>query len=98
MDPIRVVCVNDIGRPNEIPVSRWVKKGDYYTIIKIDKMLVQGGILGCKLKEINNDDLAPYTHFAVSRFRPLTEDEKEAEQSVEQLMKELEIEPDLVEM
>ena len=98
MDPLRVVCVNDIGRPNDIPTSRWVKKGNFYTIIKIDKMVVQGNILGCKLEEINNDDLVPYTHFALERFRPLTEDEKQAEQSVEELMKELEIEPDLVEL
>ena len=98
MDQIRVVCVNDIGRPNDIPTSRWVKKDDFYTIIKIDKMVMQNSILGCKLEEINNDDLVPYTHFALHRFRPLTKDEKQAEQSVEELMKELKIEPDLVEI
>jgi hypothetical protein len=93
MDPLKVVCVNDAGRPNDVPTSRWVKKGENYTIIKVDKMLVQNSILGCKLAEINNDDLFPYTHFALSRFRPLTEDEQMAETSVEELIKELDVVP-----
>lgn len=87
MDPIRVVCVNDIGRPETIPPDRWVKKDDYYTIIQVDKMSIQNNMLGCKIAEINNDDLFPYTHFALNRFRPLTEDEVAAEQSLEELIK-----------
>ncbi|WP_026998283.1 hypothetical protein [Eisenibacter elegans] len=72
---IAVVCINDQGRPNEIPVSRWVKKGETYHIVQIDKLNAQGGIMGCKLAEINNDDLAPYQYFRLDRFAvPITEE------------------------
>lgn len=91
MDNIKVVCINDANRPESVPTSRWIKKGENYTIIKVEKMLVQGSILGCKLAEINNDDLFPYTHFSLNRFRPLTEDEQMAETSVEELIKELDV-------
>ena len=65
---IKVICIDDSHRPNEIPTSRWVKKGETYHIIQIDKMNAQGGIYGCKLAEINNDDLVPYEYFRLTRF------------------------------
>lgn len=91
MKELKVVCINAGGRPESVPINRWVKKDEHYTIIKVDKMLIQGSILGCKLAELNNDDLFPYTHFALSRFRPLTEDEVMAEKSVEELVKEFDL-------
>ncbi len=65
---IQVICINDKGRPNEVPTNRWVKAGETYHITQIDRMNVQGGIYGCKLAEINNDDLAPYQYFRLDRF------------------------------
>ncbi|GAB4409129.1 MAG: hypothetical protein OHK0053_35940 [Microscillaceae bacterium] len=65
---IRVICINDKERPNEVPTTRWIKEGNVYHIIQIDKLLAQGGIYGCKLAEINNDDLAPYQYFRLDRF------------------------------
>jgi hypothetical protein len=90
MEPIKVICINDANRPNDVPTSRWVKKGEDYTIILVEKMNMQNDTLGCKLAEINNDDLFPYTHFALTRFRPLTPNEQMAEESVEELLKETE--------
>lgn len=65
---LRVICINDADRPNEIPLNRWIKKGEIYHIIQIDAMNAQGGIYGCKLEEINNDDLVPYEYFRLDRF------------------------------
>ncbi|TAG00288.1 MAG: hypothetical protein EAZ44_09565 [Cytophagia bacterium] len=67
---IQVICIDDTLRPNEVPTSRWVKKGETYNIIQIDKLLMQGGAYGCKLQEIDNDDLAPYQYFRLNRFAP----------------------------
>lgn len=68
MTNIEVVCIDDTNRPNEVPTNRWVKKGKKYHIVEIAKMMVQGGVYGCKLAEIDNDDLAPYQYFRLSRF------------------------------
>lgn len=65
---IRVICINDKHRPNEVPTSRWIKEGETYHIVQIDKLNAQGGIYGCKLAEIDNDDLAPYEYFRLDRF------------------------------
>lgn len=67
----KVVCVNDLNRPNELPTSHWVKRGKIYTVIQIDKMKMQGGKVAFKLEEINNDDYFPWTHFSSERFIPL---------------------------
>jgi len=32
---MKVVCINDSNRPNEISINNWVKKGDKYTPIKL---------------------------------------------------------------
>jgi hypothetical protein len=65
---IEVICINDQYRPNEVPLSRWIKKGNHYHIIEITKLNAQNGIYGCKLAEINNDDLVPYQFFRLDRF------------------------------
>ncbi len=73
---MRVICINDKARPNEVPTSRWVKKDKEYTIFKIMLMKQQGGIAGVKLEELNNDDLFPYTYFRLDRFA-ITKEELE---------------------
>ena len=76
---IKVICIDDKNRPNEVPLNRWIKEGEAYHIIQIDKLNAQGGIYGCKLAEIDNDDLAPYQYFRLTRFAvPMTiQDEEE---------------------
>jgi len=74
---MKVICIDDKNRPNEIPISRWIKKGKKYTIIKVSYM-VQQDIYGCQLEEIDNSDLFPWTHFALSRFAVSKEDVLEA--------------------
>jgi len=76
---IKVICINDQNRPNEVPTNRWIKKGETYHIIEVAKLNAQGGIYGCKLEEINNDDLVPYQFFRLDRFAvPIEEEMKEA--------------------
>jgi len=87
---MRVTCINDSNRPNEVPLSRWVKKGEEYTIVKIDKMVQQGGIGGVKLEELNNDDLYPWSYFNINRFtfsqKQLDEAIEKGEIKIEELM------------
>lgn len=64
---MKVICLNDKNRPNEVPASRWIKKDEEYTIISVAFMTIQN-TYGCKLAEINNDDLFPYQYFALNRF------------------------------
>lgn len=65
---IEVVCINDKNKPDGIPANRWVKENQIYHITQIDRCVIQGGMYGCKLEEINNDDLFPYTYFDLRRF------------------------------
>jgi hypothetical protein len=87
---IEVICIDASHRPNEIPTSRWLKKGETYHIIQIDKLLSQGGIYGCKLAEINNDDLVPYQYFRLSRFA-IPIDIKEESEITEEMLEEIDI-------
>ena len=89
---MKVICIDDRNRPNDIPTSKWVKKGKEYTIIKVDKILMQGGILGCQLEEIDLSDCFPYNYFSLNRFAPAEPDNKASEIKE----KELELEEELV--
>jgi len=74
---IKCICINDSFRPEDLPISRWIKSGVEYTIIQIDYMNAQNRILGCKLAEINNDDMFPYTYFKLTRFAIKIDSDKE---------------------
>jgi hypothetical protein len=69
--PFTVVCIDDSHKPNDIPLSKWVKKGITYTVIEVSKMRIQGGVLGFKLEEIDLSSCFPYQYFAARRFAVL---------------------------
>jgi len=69
----KIYCVNDKNRPNDIPLSKWIKVGQIYTIRQVDTITIQGKMLAFKLEEIDIDDYFPYTHFAADRFVPVIE-------------------------
>jgi len=69
----RLECIDDSNKPAEHPNSIWIKKGNVYSIERIDKMNMQGGTLGVVLKEIDTSKNFPYTHFDLRRFRPTQE-------------------------
>lgn len=65
---IPCICIDDSNRPNDIPLSKWVKEGDTYHVIHATIVLPQG-ILGIKLNEIDLDaNCIPYTFFSANRF------------------------------
>jgi hypothetical protein len=66
--PFKVICLDDKNRPDGIPTSKWVKKGEPYTVIQVTKLDLQNGLLGFKLAELNIDDCLPYQYFAATRF------------------------------
>lgn len=73
--PFRVQCLNAKDKPNDIPTSKWVVEGEFYTVVKIAKLLIQGGMVGFKLEELNIDAYFPYQYFAATRFGiPVMED------------------------
>lgn len=86
--PFKVVCVDDSNRPNDIPLSKWVKKGHQYTVTKVAKLLVQGGTLGFKLEEINIDECFPYQYFAAHRFAIPVHKDWDVESALERLLEE----------
>ena len=65
------ICINDKDFPSEIPTSKRPVKGKKYTIIKMDKLLGHGSIMGVQLEEIDLSDCAPYLYFAANRFAPI---------------------------
>jgi hypothetical protein len=72
---IKVMCVDDSNRPKEIPHSKWVEVGKWYTIIHVSKHTKQNGIKGVTLSEICLDEsCAPYEAFRLDRFGFLPED------------------------
>lgn len=67
---MKVVCVKDEGRPNEIPTTKWVKKGDVYTVIDYIKCNIQGGKIAYILEEIDLSGCEPWKGFSEDRFVP----------------------------
>lgn len=79
-----VTCIDDSSRPNDIPTSKWVVKGQKYTVIGVYKMNMQNGLLAFELAEINLDGCAPYKYYAASRFKiEELKPEAKAEEAVE---------------
>jgi hypothetical protein len=66
---VRVICINDKGRPNEIPLGKWPVKGKPYTITGFVRMLgTSGGGLGVTLAEMSLEGCYPYKYYMASRF------------------------------
>lgn len=88
---MKLICINDSDRPNDIPMSKWIKKGNHYTAIKFNKMNMQGGALGVQIEEIDLSDCFPHTHFLASRFIPLEPLKEDKKENVKELEEELEL-------
>jgi hypothetical protein len=69
--PFKAVCINDKNRPDGIPTSKWITKGEIYTVIEVSVMRIQNDMVGFKLEEKNIDDCIPYQYFDAARFLPL---------------------------
>jgi hypothetical protein len=83
---MRVLCINSKDRPSEIPISKWVKENEVYTVTKAYTCITQNNIQGYELAELSLDGCAPYKFYAASRFIPLTEEDVLEEVEVEKLL------------
>ena len=91
--PFKVLCINDLERPNDIPNTHWVKRGQEYTVITMERMQMQGGQIGYELAEIDLLECCfPYTRFSAWRFAvPLTQFMGESKQEEAPVEEELEL-------
>lgn len=80
---MKVLCVNDSGRPEDIPLSMWVKKGNAYNVTNAYRDMY--GVLLFVLDEIDLAQLGTlYKGFAAYRFAPLDDINELIENLVEE--------------
>lgn len=76
--PMKIMCINDKDKPQEIPQDKWVVNGEIYTLIDAQPLLSSNS-LGFVLDEIQLDETCfPYHYFNPNRFIPI--DEKELDE------------------
>jgi hypothetical protein len=90
MDQFRVICINDKFRPVDFPAHLWIKKDQIYTVSEAKHLARQHMAVGYKFYEIEIPEDCKYQFFIANRFRPVDEDELEAEKALEQLLLETE--------
>lgn len=71
---IPCVCIDDKGRPLEVPLSKWVRKGNKYHITHVFHQHQQKGVKGVELLELDVSDCFPYNCFRMDRFAIAVED------------------------
>jgi hypothetical protein len=71
---IKCICIDDTGKPEVIPSSKWVKRGEIYHVKHIYKQLLQQGKVGLVLWEIDLKGCEPYNCFLSTRFAFFPED------------------------
>ena len=62
----KVKCINNSNRPSDIPLSSWVEKDNFYTVINAFHGF--GGVLIYQLEEIDLTPFPPFKGFDASRF------------------------------
>jgi hypothetical protein len=86
--PFTVICIDDKARPKEIPTSKWVKRMNEYTVIKVGRTL--DNQIGFVLEEIElGEDTFPYDLFSAKRFGLLQQNPVTAEETAEDAVDEL---------
>lgn len=84
----RVICIDAKNRPSNIPIENWIEEGETYTVIDAANMAKQGMVLGVKLSEISLPPTSEFEYYLADRFRPVSEEDLEAEEAVRQLIEE----------
>lgn len=76
--PQKIMCINDLNKPQEIPQDKWPQAGEVYTLIGV-QFLLSSNSLGFELAEITLDESCfPYHYFNPERFVPVEETELNA--------------------
>jgi hypothetical protein len=69
---MKVICINDDGRPDDIPTSKWIVKDETYTVVKFLNCVAQPGNPVCfVLEEIDLKGCGNYIGFDSKRFAPV---------------------------
>lgn len=67
---MKVVCINDLGRPDDIPLNKWIKKDEEYTVIDVIVCKAQPRKpVALVLAEIDLTGCGFYKGFNSDRFR-----------------------------
>ena len=67
---MKVICINSDNKPEKVPSSKWIKKGETYTVVRAVKMGIQANTIGFDLEEINLQGCFPYEFYDAKRFLP----------------------------
>jgi len=43
---MKVICVNSENKPKQIPIEKWIKTGEQYTVIGVTRLNIQKNKLG----------------------------------------------------
>lgn len=85
---MKVICIDDSYRPECIPASVWIKKGQEYTILRVSRAKLGDSII-IELVESDLTPYAPYKGYRHSRLTlPKTDLNKETEDIVNKLEEE----------
>ena len=85
--PMKIICIDDTNKPPEIPITKWVKYGETYTLIDVQFLDIKNQ-MGFELLEITLDESCfPYHYFTPNRFIPQNDKElKQINKSYEKLI------------
>jgi hypothetical protein len=84
---MKLLCINDLGKPNEIPDSLWIKRGEVYVL---DRWIRGANThLVVLVKPVLDKGCFPYTGFAANRFSILPPGyEAKWDKEIEKLLRE----------
>ena len=81
---MRVLCINDKKKPEQIPQNQWVEEGVIYTVTKAINLPLQSGIAGFLLKEVSlSPDCFPYEFYSSNRFGIILDNVEELSELLE---------------
>jgi len=84
--PMKIMCINDANRPQKIPVHKWVKKNEIYTLVGVQNLLSSQSF-GFVLDEIDLDESCfPYHYFNPDRFVPIDTIHEELLEEVNEIL------------
>ncbi len=62
---MKVICIDDTCKPNEVQQKNWIKKGQEYTVVRLYRNPLSGDQFFA-LEEVQPD--APYAGYKIARF------------------------------
>jgi len=75
MSQIKLLCIDDKNKPEDIPFTHWVEEDVLYTLKDVASLTMQNNKLGVQIDEINLKDLLlQHEYFSLNRFAIKHED------------------------